>query len=79
MGATRRIQALVGNHQSLDRLSSNYVGFYDLLNIVECDSPIPDGFRVNHYIRAMFALIEASRLVRSHFAVEPTLSQFSFE
>jgi hypothetical protein len=79
VGATGRIQALVINHQAFDRFSSNEVRLNDLLNIVERDSPIPDGFRVNHNVWAVFALVKAARLVRSHLAVEPTLSQFPFE
>ncbi len=71
MGARPGIQAVVRNYQSLHRLSADDMALDNFVHVFRGDAAIPDRFRINHYIRSVFALIEASGLIGANFAFEP--------
>lgn len=79
MFAPGSVQASVSQHQPLDRFATDDVRFDDLIDVSFGDVPIPDGFRIDHEIWAVFALIEAARLVGAHTALESTFRQFLLE
>ena len=51
--------------QALDRPPSEDVGLHDLVNVLQRDVAVPDGVGINHDGGAVFALVEASRLVNA--------------
>ena len=51
--------------QALDRPPSEDVGLHDLGNVLQRDVAVPDGVGINHDGGAVFALVEASRLVNA--------------
>jgi hypothetical protein len=51
----------------------------DFIDIGLGDEAVPYGFGIDHEVRAVFALIEAARLVGTHFAFEAPLRQFLLE
>ena len=79
MFACCRVEAIVGQHQALDWLASYDVRLDDFVDIGLGDLSIPDGFRIHHDVRAMFALIQTAGLVGSYFALEAALRKFLFE
>jgi hypothetical protein len=75
----RRIEAGVGQHQSLYRPAPEDVRFDDLIYICLGDVSIPDGFGIDHNIGTVLTLIQTARLVGAHSAFEAALRQFLFE
>jgi hypothetical protein len=75
----RRIEAGVGQHQSLYRPAAEDVRFDDLIYICLGDVSIPDGFGIDHNIGTVLTLIQTARLVGAHSAFEAALRQFLFE
>jgi len=79
MRALGRVQAVIGNHQPLDRPSSNNVGFENLVDIRFGDVPIPDGFRINNDVRSMLALVKAAGLIGPDLPFEPAFRKLLLE
>ena len=73
------IEAGVGQAQPLDRLTANDVGFDDLVDVGFGDVPVPDGFWIDNDRRTVLALIEASGLIRPHFALQAALRELLLE
>jgi hypothetical protein len=73
------IQAGVGQHQALHRLSTDDVRFDDFVNIGLGDVSVPYGIGIDHDIRAMLALIETAGFVSTDLSLESAISQFLFE
>jgi len=57
VGAGAGVQAFVGNTEPLDRSAGDQVFGDNLLDVGRPDVSVPDGFRIDHYDRAMLALI----------------------
>jgi hypothetical protein len=66
MRTALRIDALIRQPQPFHRSSVDQVLLHNLRGILGLHVPVPDGLRVNHYRRAVFALIETAGLVDSH-------------
>lgn len=64
------IQALVGDHQPLDRPSAKNVRVENLIDIGERNMPVPDRFRVDDHIGTMLTLIKAASLVGAYPSLE---------
>jgi hypothetical protein len=77
--ARRRIQAGIGQQQALDRFATDDVGLNDFINVSFGDVSIPDGFGIDHEIRAVLALIETACLVGPNFALETAFRQLLLE
>jgi len=77
--AGRRVQALVGDHQALDWLAADDVRVDDFIDVSFGDVAIPDSVGIDDEIRAVFALIKATGLVRPHFTLEAAFRQFLLE
>ena len=73
------VQAPLGQHQALHWPSSNDVRLDNLVDVRFGDVSIPNGVGINHKIRAVFALVETTRLVSPHSALKPALSQLLLE
>jgi hypothetical protein len=73
------IQASFSQPQALDRLSADDVGFDNLINIGFADVPVPHGIGIDDQIRAVLALIEATRLIGPYLAFEAAFREFLFE
>jgi hypothetical protein len=79
MFARSCIQAAISQHQAFHWLSPNDVRLDNLVDVRFGDVSIPNGIGINYKIRAVFALVEAARLVSPHSALESTFRQFLFE
>jgi hypothetical protein len=75
----RRIEAGVGQHQSLYRPAPEDVRFDDLIYICLGDVSIPDGFGIDHNIGTVLTLIQTARLVGAYSAFQAPLRQFLLE
>lgn len=73
------VEARVGQLQALDGFAADDVGFDDLVDIGLSDVPVPDGIRIDDQIRAVLALIEATRLIGPYLAFEAAFREFLFE
>jgi len=73
MVACRRVQALVGQHQSLDRFAAENMRVDDFIDVGFADMAIPDRFRVNDYSGSVLALIEAAGLIGPYSAFKAAL------
>jgi hypothetical protein len=73
------IQTGVGQHQTLDRFTTDDVRFNNLIHVGLGDVSIPDGIWIDHEIRSVLALIETARLVGADLALEATFRQFLLE
>lgn len=69
------VEAGIRQHKALHRLSTDDVGFHDLIDIGLAHVSIPDLLGIDHNIWAMLALIEAARLVGTHLAFEAALRE----
>ena len=65
--------------QALDRPPSEDVGLHDLVNVLQRDVAVPDGVGINHDGGAVFALVEASRLVGADGGAGSGLGQADLE
>ena len=63
MRADWSVEAVVVNDDAVDWLTGDEVLTDDLRHVVNGDAAVPDGFRIDHYGRAMLALVEASGFV----------------
>lgn len=74
-----RVDATIGEYQSLDGVAAYDVGFDDLVNVGQRYMPVPYSVGIHHQIGPMLALIETSRLVGANTVLESTLCEFLFE
>ena len=79
MFADRSIQACVCESQSLDWSSADNVGLNDFVHIGFAHVPVPDRFRIDHDVRSVLALVEASGLVRPHSPLQSAFGEFLLE
>lgn len=77
--ATGRIEAGVGYQQAFHWLITNNVRLNDFFHVGQRHFPVPDALRIDNHGRAVFALIEASRLVCSDLSPNSALGQLNFE
>jgi len=74
-----RVQALGFQAQAVYRLSRKDVGLDDFVHVGFGNVAVPDGVGVNDYVRAVFALIEATGLVGSDSALQSVAGQLLLE
>lgn len=79
MFAACAVQAVVFQHQALNRMPADNVGVHDFIHVRQRDTAIPDGLGIDHQIGPMLALVQASRLVGAHSAFQSALGQLHFE
>ncbi len=79
MLAVRRVDAGIAQHQPFDWFPSHNVRLDDFIHVGERHSAIPHTFRINHDVRAMFALVQATGLIRPHFSFQSALRQLLLE
>ncbi len=79
MFAVVGVQTGVGEAQPLDRYAVEDVRLYDLFHIGLGDVPIPDCVGIDHDIRPVLALVEASSLIGAYFAFQSMLGEFLLE
>jgi hypothetical protein len=60
-------------------MATDNVGVHDFIHVSQSDSAVPDRFGIDHEIRPMLALVQASRLVGTHSALQTALGQFLLE
>jgi len=63
------VKAGLWGNEPLDWSAADDVRLDNLVYVGSSDVAVPDRIRVNHQVRAMFALVEASRLVRADTAL----------
>jgi hypothetical protein len=73
------VQALVFQHQALNRTPADNVGVHDFIHVRQRDSAIPDGLGIDHEIRPVFALVQAAGLVGAHSTLQTALSEFQLK
>ena len=73
------VQARVGQYQPLDRLPADDVRFDNFVDIGEGDSAIPHSVWIDDEIRAVFALIQTTRLVGADSSLQPARGQLVLE
>jgi hypothetical protein len=79
MLARGSVQAIVGQHQALDRLTADDVGVNDFIDVGLSNASIPNRIGIDYEVWAVFALIETARLVGPYFAFEAAFREFLFE
>ena len=79
MLARGSVQAIVGQHQALDRFTADDVGVDDFIDVGLDKVSIPNGIGIDNEVWAVFALIETARLVDPYFAFEAPFREFLFE
>jgi hypothetical protein len=60
-----RIDASLGEPQTLNGAAADQVFFHDFGRVFGLDEAVPDGIWINHHRGPMFALIQAQRFVDS--------------
>ncbi len=75
MRAVFRIHAAVGETQPFHRTSAYKVFRYNFFGVFGPHVAVPYGFRVNHHGRPMFALVQASGFVDTHFSAQSGISR----
>lgn len=73
------IEAGIGDDEALYRTAADDVAVNDLINIGGGDASVPNRFGIDHHVRAVFALIEASGLVGANFTFQATPGEPGFE
>jgi hypothetical protein len=79
MLAAGRIQTLFRQTQALDRPSAYDVRLNDLFDVRFGNAAVPDGIGIDHHIRAVLALVEASGLIRADASVQAMGRQLLLE
>jgi hypothetical protein len=79
MLAAGGIQALFGQAQPLDRSPAYDVRLNDLCDVRFADPAIPDGVGIDHHVRPVLTLVEASGLVRANAPLQAVGSQLLLE
>ena len=67
------------HQQAFHQFTLDHVSFHDFGHVGFIAHPIPDPFRINDDARAIFAMIQTSRLVGANHAMEPEPLNFLFE
>ena len=67
------VEAGIGQTEPFYRFAPDDVGLNNLFHVGLGDVSVPDGVRVDHDVGTVFALIEAARLIRAHFALQAAL------
>jgi hypothetical protein len=67
------VKAAIGQNKTLDRPPMKQMLVDDLLYIFDVDKAVPDRVRIHHHDRAMFALVEASQLVRANLPLQASV------
>jgi len=73
------VQTLILQAQAFHGLSTNDMGFDNLIDICLGDVPIPHGIRIHHDVWPVLALIEAARLIGAHSPLESAGGKLLFE
>jgi hypothetical protein len=73
------VQAVVGQQQTLDGFAADDVRLDDFVEVSFGDVSVPDGIRIDHDIRTVLALIEATGLIGAHFALKAAFREFLLE
>jgi hypothetical protein len=68
MWAAFRIDALIGEPESLNGTPTKQMLFHNLFGVCWLDVSVPDGFRIDDYRWAVLALVEATCLVDAYLA-----------
>ena len=79
MLASRRVYALLFHPQPLHWHAADDVRLHDLSHVFWLHASVPDGLRIDDYIRTMLALVEASCLIRTHGRFQTSRSDRVFE
>jgi hypothetical protein len=79
MFAGCRVQARVGEAKPLDRFAAQDVRVYDLVYIGLCDVSVPNCFGINHDVRPVLALVEATGLIGAYSALQPAFGKLLLE
>lgn len=74
-----RINARIGQCQSLNRLPANDVRFDDFVNVGRGYAPIPHPVRIDNKIGPMLALVETAGFIGPNFVLQPALGQLLLE
>jgi len=77
VGAGRGIQALVSDHQTRHWFSAQRI--QDFIDIRWRDVAVPDRLGIDHNVRPVLALIEASGLIRANFSLQSSNRYALFE
>lgn len=70
---------MIGHEQAVYDFALHNVTFHDLRHISLGSNPVPHTFRVDHDARAVFAMIQATRLVSPNRALEAQPVNFFFK
>jgi hypothetical protein len=73
------IQALFGQAQALDRSPAYDVRLNDLFDVRFANVAIPDRIGIDHHVRPMLTLVEASGLIRANASLQAVGSQLLLE
>lgn len=79
MRARFRVQAFIGEAETAYWLSIDDVGFDDFVDVGFGDVSVPDSFRIDDEIRAMFTLIKTSGLVGADASLQTSCGEFLLE
>jgi len=79
VGATRRVQAVVGNQEALYRFAIDDVGLNDFVDVRGGHVAIPDRFGVHDNGGAVLTLVEASRHIGAHALFQSAQGQLLLE
>jgi len=73
------VEAFVGEPQAVDWFAADDVRLDDFFDVGLGDVSIPDGFGIDHKIRAVLALVETAGLVGPYFPLKAAFGQFLLE
>jgi hypothetical protein len=73
VGTSLRVEAGIGQHQTLDRAAMKQMFVDDLLNILCVNKTVPDGIRIDHNDRSMLTLVKAAEFVGTNLSLETGL------
>lgn len=79
MRAFLAVDTRVSHHQPLNGPSADDMRFDDFVHIGQGHAAIPNCLGIDHKVRAMFALIEAPRLIGAYSPFQSALRQLLFE
>src|SRR5690348_7551410 len=74
-----RIQALIADQQAHYRFAADDVRLHNFVDIGRLHVSIPHRLRINHQVRPMLALVQASGLIGAHPPFKPEFSKLLLE